>query len=289
MKKPIHFGRKLEEQIYKMLMRLASLLLISVMGLIVFTILKKGIPVLTWEMLTEVPRGGFYFGGEGGILNAIVGSLMLALGATFLAFCISLPTALYINVHLRKYKKWQDVIRLFIDVLWGIPSVVYGAFAFGIMIWFGLRASLLAGIITVALFIIPIMIRGMDEVLKTVGTNLYEAGLSLGSTRSELSYKIFLRQCRSGVVTAVLLSFGRGIGDAAAVLFTAGFTDRIPTGLSQPVATLPLSIFFQLSSPIPEVQERAYAAATVLTFIILIISLSGRLFTRNVHANRFDL
>jgi len=283
-----YFGGKTEEQIFKALMRLACVSVIFAMGMIVFTILKKGLPVLSWEIISQVPRGGFYFGGEGGILNAIIGSLYLAFGATFLAFLISLPAALYLNIHLKKRKKIQDIIRLFIDVLWGIPSVVYGAFAFGIMIYLGIRTSLLAGIITVTIFIIPIMVRGMDEVLKTVPITLYEAGLSLGSTRYELSYKIFFRQCIPGIVTAILLSFGRAIGDAAAVLFTTGFTDRIPTSLTQPVATLPLSIFFQLSSPIPEVQERAYAAATVLIFIVLLISISGRLILRNYKPNRME-
>jgi len=283
-----YFGKKTEEQVFKALMRLACVSVIFAMGMIVFTILKKGLPVLSWEIISQVPRGGFYFGGEGGILNAIIGSLYLAFGATFLAFLISLPAALYLNIHLKKRKKIQDIIRLFIDVLWGIPSVVYGAFAFGIMIYLGIRTSLLAGIITVTIFIIPIMVRGMDEVLKTVPITLYEAGLSLGSTRYELSYKIFFRQCIPGIVTAILLSFGRAIGDAAAVLFTTGFTDRIPTSLTQPVATLPLSIFFQLSSPIPEVQERAYAAATVLIFIVLLISISGRLILRNYKPNRME-
>lgn len=271
-----YFGRKAEEQFFLNLMRLLCGLLIFVMGLIVYTIFKKGLPVLSWEVISSLPEGGFYFGGGGGILNAIIGSLYLAVGSTTLAFAISLPSALYLNVHLKKHKKLQDVIRLFVDVLWGIPSVVYGAFAFGIMIYLGLRASLLAGIITVTIFIIPVMIRGMDEVLKTVPTILYEAGLSLGSTRSEISYKIYLRQCIPGIVTAVLLSFGRAIGDAAAVLFTAGFTDNVPTSLNQPAATLPLSVFFQLSSPIPKVQERAYVAAVVLTIIIFIISILGR-------------
>ncbi len=283
-----YFGKKAEEQVFKVLMRLACVSVIFAMGMIVFTILKKGLPVLSWEIISQVPKGGFYFGGEGGILNAIIGSLYLAFGATILAFLISLPAALYLNIHLKKRKKIQDIIRLFIDVLWGIPSVVYGAFAFGIMIYLGIRTSLLAGIITVAIFIIPIMVRGMDEVLKTVPITLYEAGLSLGSTRYELSYKIFFRQCIPGIVTAILLSFGRAIGDAAAVLFTTGFTDSIPTSLTQPVATLPLSIFFQLSSPIPEVQERAYAAATVLIIIVLIISISGRLILRSYKPNRME-
>ncbi|MBA7564445.1 Phosphate transport system permease protein PstA [subsurface metagenome] len=268
--------RKNEEKIFIMLMQASCGIILLIMGLILLTILRKGIPAFSWEILTSVPKGGFYFGGEGGILNAIIGSIYLAMGATFIALIISLPTALFLNVHLRKYRKLQNAIRLFIDILWGIPSVVYGSFAFTIMIYFGLRASLIAGILTVAVFIAPIMIRSMDETLKTVPLILYEAATSLGSTKFEISYKVFFKQCIPGMVTAILLSFGRAIGDAASVLFTTGFTDNIPKSLTQPAATLPLSIFFQLTSPIPEVRERAYAAALILTIIILLISITGR-------------
>ena len=132
------------------------------------------------------------------------------------------------------------------------------------------------------------MIRGIDEVLKTVPIGLIETGLSLGSTKTETSFRIVLKQCYSGVVTAVLLSFGRAIGDAASVLFTAGYTDNVPTGLSEPVATLPLSIFFQLSSPVPEVQQRAYSSAVILTVLILIISLSSRALSKRYHKNRIS-
>jgi phosphate transport system permease protein len=138
------------------------------------------------------------------------------------------------------------------------------------------------------LFIIPIMVRAMDEVLKSVPIGLYEAALSMGSSKSETAYKVFLRQCYPGVITAVLLAFGRGIGDAASVLFTTGFTDHIPTSLLQPTATLPLAIFFQLGAPIPEVQERAYAAAAVLTFLILIISILARVTSRRFQRNKIN-
>lgn len=268
--------RKNEERVFIMLMRASCGTIILVMGAILFTIFKKGLPVLNWDILSSVPKGGYYFGGEGGILNAILGSVYLAIGSTVLSLIISLPSALFLNIHLKKYQKLQNTIRLFIDVLWGIPSVVYGAFAFTIMIYFGWRASLLAGIITVTLFISPIMIRGMDEALKTIPNILLEAAYSLGSTRCETAYKVFLKQSLPGIATAILLSFGRAIGDAASVLFTTGFTDNIPKSLTQPAATLPLSIFFQLSSPIPEVQQRAYASAIVLTVIILLISITGR-------------
>lgn len=278
----------IEEKIFRVLMFFSTVFIVIALAMIIFSILKKGLPFLSWEMISQTPKGGFYFGKEGGILNAIVGSFYLSVSSTFLALFISLPLALFMNIYLKRYQAITNTIRFFLDLLWGIPSIVYGAFGFTIMIYFGLKASMLAGIITVTLFIIPIMVRAMDEVFKTVPVGLYEASLSLGSTRSETAYRVFLRQCYPGVITAVLLAFGRGIGDAASVLFTAGFTDYIPVSLSQPTATLPLAIFFQLGAPIPEVQERAYAAAAVLTFFILAISILARLSSRKFQKHKIN-
>lgn len=277
--------KKAEEYIFRVLMFIATCLIALVLFIIIFNIFHKGLSSLSWEMLTSIPKGGFYFGREGGIANAIIGSIYLSFGAVLLASIIGLPLALFINVHLLKYKKLVNTIRFFLDLLWGIPSIVYGAFGFSIMIVFGWKASLMAGIIIVALFIVPIMIRGMDEVLKTVPRGLLESTISLGATKSETAFRVFIKQCIPGIITAILLSFGRAIGDAAAVLFTTGFTDRIPTSLSQPSATLPLSIFFQLSSPIAEVKNRAYAAAVVLTIIILLISILSRYFSGKYKRN----
>jgi phosphate transport system permease protein len=278
----------IEEKFFRVLMFFSTTLIVMVLMLIIFSILYKGLPSLSWEMISQTPKGGFYFGKEGGILNAIIGSLYLSIGATLLAFVIGLPVALFMNVYLVKFKKTVNTIRFFLDLLWGIPSIVYGAFGFTIMIYLGLKTSLLAGIITVTLFIIPIMVRAMDEVLKTVPIGLLETSLSLGSTRSETAYKVFLKQASPGLVTAVLLSFGRAIGDAASVLFTTGYTDHIPTSLTQPTATLPLSIFFQLSSPIEEVQNRAFASAVILTVIILIISILARLYSRKYQKHKIN-
>jgi len=257
----------------------AALVLLSLL-LILGTILWKSIPALSFSMLTKTPQGGFYLGKEGGILNAIAGSLYLAVGATALAFLLSLPLALYLNLYKGKGSKTAAWTRFFLDVLWGVPSIVYGAFGFIIMLALGLRASLLAGILTVALLEFPILCRAIDEVMRLVPRELKEASDSLGATRFETAFKVFVRQTAPGILTGVLLAFGRGIGDAASVLFTAGFTDRVPTSLADPAATLPLAIFFQLGTPFPEVQQRAYASAAVLTLIILLISLAGRAMSR---------
>jgi phosphate transport system permease protein len=153
------------------------------------------------------------------------------------------------------------------------------------MVFLGLKTSLLGGIIAVTLLIIPILIRSMDEVAKLIPKDLKEATLSLGATRFEI-IRVMLRQIAPGITTAILLSVGRAIGDAASVLFTSGYTDSVPTSVMQPAATLPLAIFFQLSSPIVEVQNRAYAAALILTLIVLVLSLAARFYSRKYSKNK---
>ena len=274
--------RKRTELFFRVLVTVSAAIVLLSLLLILGTILWKSIPALSLSMLTKTPKGGFYLGKEGGILNAIVGSLDLALGATALAFLLSLPLVLYLNVYKGRTSKTAVWTRFFLDVLWGVPSIVYGAFGFVVMLALGLRASLLAGILTVALLEFPIMSRAIDEVMRLVPRELKEASASLGATRFETALKVVVRQSAPGILTGVLLAFGRGIGDAASVLFTAGFTDRVPTSLADPAATLPLAIFFQLGTPFPEVQQRAYASAAVLTLIILVISLAGRAMSRKV-------
>ena len=277
--------KKSEEQIFLWIMRIVTLTIILVFALILMVIVQKGWHALSWEMISQEPQGGFYFGKGGGIINAIVGSLYLAFGATFLAVLIGLPVALGMNVHWTRNKRRVSMLRFLLDALWGVPSIVFGAFGFALMTYFQLRASLLAGIITVTLFIVPIFIRAFDEVLRTIPQGLLEASYSLGATRTRTAFGVFFRQALPGFITALLLAFGRGIGDAASVLFTAGYTDHIPLTLQDPTATLPLAIFFQLSSSIPEVKERAYAAALILTGIILLISIVSRLAIKKFKKN----
>jgi phosphate transport system permease protein len=269
-------GRRVEETFFKVLMYVSALLVVGSLLLIILTIIWKGLPSLSLSMISQTPKGGYYLGKEGGILNAIVGSLYLAGGATVLAILLSLPVVLYLNLYTRKSSRLGNLVRFSFDVLWGVPSIVYGAFGFVIMAYLGLRTSLLAGIITVALLEFPIMSRAIDEVVQLVPRDLRDASYSLGATKLETALRVILRQALPGMITAVLIAFGRGIGDAASVLFTAGFTDRVPTSLLQPAATLPLAIFFQLGTPYPEVRQRAYASAAVLTVLILAISLVSR-------------
>jgi phosphate transport system permease protein len=268
----------LEEKIFKVIMICAAMIILGVLVYIIATVFYRGLPALTLDMITKLPGGGFYLGKEGGVLNAIVGSLYIILGSLTIAIVISVPLVMYINFYLPARSIFSSLIRFSLDILFGIPSIVYGAFGFALMIFLGIRASLLGGILTVAMLIMPIMMRSFDEITRLLSRDLPDALLSLGSTKYEM-IKVILRQLMPGLVTAILLAIGRGIGDAATVLFTAGYTDNIPASLNQPAATLPLSIFFQLGSPVEEVQNRAYASAIILTVIILILSFAARYFS----------
>ncbi|HXY82554.1 MAG TPA: phosphate ABC transporter permease PstA [Candidatus Saccharimonadales bacterium] len=270
--------RRLEEFLVTVLMRLATFIVVGSLLIVLGIVVAKGIPALTLSMITQSSSGGFYMGGGGGILNAIVGSMYLVAASITLAFLIGLPVALYLNEYAGR-SKMADFVRLCLDVLYGVPSIVYGAFAFTLMLLIGARASLLWGIITVTLLVIPIMIRGIDEVIRTVPSRVREASYSLGATRLETAFKVITRQVLPGIVTTVLLALGRGIGDAASVLLTAGYSDSIPTSLNSPVATLPLAIFFQLGTPYPQAQERAYASAIILLGLIVMLSVATRVST----------
>jgi len=275
----------IEEKIAKSVMMVFAILVVGFVVNIIYTILRRGLPALNWDMISKIPEGGYYNGGGGGILNAIIGSLYIVLGSTFLGLLVSIPIVFYLNVFLKKDSRLAYVARLAFDIMFGIPSIVYGAFAFTIMIYLGMHTSLGGGILVITLLIIPIFIRSMDEVALQLPKDLLDATYALGATKLE-TIKVVLRQIAPGIATATLLSVGRAIGDAAGVMFTAGFTDSIPTSLSQPAATLPLSVFFQLSSPNADVQGRAYSAALILIIIVLVISVSGRIITTHFSKNK---
>jgi phosphate transport system permease protein len=263
--------RHLEESIFKALMIAATCIVIGSVFTVLVIVLIKGAPALNFAMITELPQGGYYLGGEGGILNAIIGSLYLAIGATILSIIIAIPVALFLQREYIGKSRFGALVRLSLDVLWGVPSIVYGAFGFIIMLYLGLKACLLGGIIALTLLELPIMVRAVDEVVMMIPKELKEASYAIGATRIETTTKVIVKQVLPGILTAILLAFGRGIGDAASILFTAGYTDRLPRSLLDPVASLPLAVFFQIGTPFPEVQERGYASAAILLIMILII------------------
>jgi phosphate transport system permease protein len=277
--------KKVREIVAKTFMWMAMFIVFGLVISVIWTVFSKGVKAMSWDMVSKLPGGGFYIGKEGGFLNAIVGSLYIVGASTVLGLIVSIPVVFFLNVYLKRDSKLAYAARMAFDVLFGVPSIVYGAFGFTIMIYFGLRTSLLGGIIVITLLIIPIFIRTMDEVTRNFPRDILDASFALGATRWE-TLKVVLRQIAPGIATATLLSVGRAIGDAASVMFTAGYTDSIPTSLSQPAATLPLAVFFQLQSPIPEVVDRAYAAALVLTVIVLVLSIASRFITNRFSKNK---
>lgn len=252
---------------------------------LVGVLLVRGLPALRWSLLFRTPGSGFYLGEAGGVAHAILGTLSLVSGAGVVSIALALPAALALQRGFAP-ARFCRAARLALDVLWGTPSIVYGAVAFVLMVHLGIRASLMGGILALSMVMLPFMIRGMDEVMRAVPEELREVPLALGATRLEMVRAVLLRQALPGIVTAVLLALGRGAGDAASVLFTAGFTDNLPGSLRDPVASLPLAVFFQISSPLLEVRQRAYASALVLLLLVLALTLASRVlerrFTKNV-------
>lgn len=248
--------------------------------LIVAVIVVNGAPSLSLEILTQTSEGGFYLGPGGGFLNAIIGSLLLALPATGLAFVFGIAIALYLQKDFLQ-PRLANFIRLCLDILWGVPSVVYGVFCLTIMIAIGMTGgSLLFGIIALTLLEIPIITRSIDESIKMVPIGLKEGAYSLGSTKFETAAKVVRRQAMPGIIAGVLLGFGRGIGDAASILLTVGDSNYFPTSLADQTAALPTMILNLVSMPDQVVQNKAYAVAFVLLMIVLLISIITRYLTK---------
>lgn len=273
----------IEEKVVKALMWVSVSLVILVVASIICTIFVNGFGSLSWDMVTKVPGRNWNTTDDGGFINAIWGSVIVVAPATLIAMVVSIPVVFYMNLYKRRSNWLSYVARLAYDVLYGIPSIVYGAFAFMIMVMVGMRASVLGGIIVSTLLIIPMFIRNGDEISKSVPDDMIDAAYSLGATKWE-TLKVVVRQVLPGMATATLLAVGKAIGDAAAVMFTAGFSDSMATSLSSPTATLPLAIFNWVTMPDP-FPGRAYAAALVLTVIVLILSLGGRWITNHFTKN----
>ncbi len=273
----------IEEKVVKALMWVSVSLVILVVASIICTIFVKGFGSLSWDMVTKVPGRNWNTTDDGGFINAIWGSVIVVAPATLIAMVVSIPVVFYMNLYRRRSNWLSYVARLAYDVLYGIPSIVYGAFAFMIMVMVGMRASVLGGIIVSTLLIIPMFIRNGDEISKSVPDDMIDAAYSLGATKWE-TLKVVVRQVLPGMATATLLAVGKAVGDAAAVMFTAGFSDSMASSLSSPTATLPLAIFNWVTMPDP-FPGRAYAAALVLTVIVLILSLGGRWITNHFTKN----
>lgn len=245
---------------------------------ILFMVVETGAPAVSWEFLTNRTVGT---GGPGeGIGNAILGTLLLVLYATLMGLPIGLMTGIYVSEY--GNNKVGYTIRFFNDLLANFPSIVIGLLAYALVVnllQFGF--SLFAGSVALAIIMIPIVSNTTEEALRMVPNSLREGALALGVPRWKTVLRVILVNGKSGVVTGALLSVARIAGETAPLLLTAFYSSYWSSSLTEPVASLPLTIFRNYNSPSKELLQQAWGAALVLILIVLGINIGVRLFLRN--------
>ena len=241
---------------------------ILMLAIIIGHILIKGIPALSIEFLTTSPAPG---GRGGGIYPAIIGSLELIAGTAAIAFPLGVLTGIYLNEY-AKDTRFTRIIREAIDLLNGTPSIVFGMFGMVLFVTaLGFGYSLLAGWITLAFMILPVVIRTTEEALKSVPKDLREASRAMGATKWRTIYKVVLPAAMGGVVTGAILSIGRAAGETAPIMLTAAVISQphLAGSILDPVMALPLHLY-HLAMDLPGTTELQYGTATVLLIIVLI-------------------
>ncbi len=248
---------------------------ILMLAIIIGHILIKGIPALSIEFLTTSPAPG---GRGGGIYPAIIGSLELIAGTAVIAFPLGVLTGIYLNEY-AKDTRFTRIIREAIDLLNGTPSIVFGMFGMVLFVTaLGFGYSLLAGWITLAFMILPVIIRTTEEALKSVLKDLREASRAMGATKWRTIYKVVLPAAMDGVVTGAILSIGRAAGETAPIMLTAAVISQphLAGSILDPVMALPLHLY-HLAMDLPGTTELQYGTATVLLIIVLIFFVAASL------------
>lgn len=248
---------------------------ILMLAIIIGHILIKGIPALSIEFLTTSPAPG---GRGGGIYPAIIGSLELIAGTAVIALPLGVLTGIYLNEY-AKDTRFTRIIREAIDLLNGTPSIVFGMFGMVLFVTaMGFGYSLLAGWITLAFMILPVIIRTTEEALKSVPKDLREASRAMGATKWRTIYKVVLPAAMGGVVTGAILSIGRAAGETAPIMLTAAVISQphLAGSILDPVMALPLHLY-HLAMDLPGTTELQYGTATVLLIIMLVFFVAASL------------
>lgn len=256
------------------LMRAATYFIVLVIASIIFKIVWNGLPAINWEFLTTMPRRS---GAEGGILPAIIGTLLLALGTVAVALPLGMATAIYLSEY-AKVGRFTRLVRLAIVTLAGVPSIVFGLFGLGLFVLF-LRfgASIIAGCLTLACMILPVIIVSSEEALRAVPQSFREGSLALGATKWQTIYKNVLPYSISGMLTGSILGIGRAAGETAPILLTvaAFYLPKLPKSIFDQVMALPYHLYV-LATQHPDaskVRPMQYATALVLIALVLGINL----------------
>jgi phosphate transport system permease protein len=248
--------------------------------LIVYFLLQKGLKAWNGNFFTTDPNGNF-LGDPGGIKSAILGTLEIVGLATLIAVPLGIAVALWLTEYGRE--SWfAAVVRYFVDVMTGVPSIVFGLFIYVVLVLGGVGGAFTGwkGSIALSLLMLPIVIRSSEVVLLLVPSSLREAALALGSPRWRVIARVVLPTSLSGLVTGALLAIARGAGETAPLLFTAFGVMGTTGNLAQPMNALPLQIFGDIKSPRNEVVTRAWGAALTLVVLVLLLNVIARFASR---------
>lgn len=244
------------------------------LGAIIFFIAARGIKVISWEFLTQVPKAGMT---QGGVAPAIVGTLYITMGAIAVALPLGLACAIYLCEYSPK-GYFVNIIRMSINNLAGVPSVVFGLFGLAVFVkYFGFGVSIISGSLTLGILALPVIISATQEALMAVPHSLREASLALGATKWETIKKIVLPTALPGILTGIILSIGRVAGETAPILFTAAtfYTRRYPDSVFSEVMALPYHIYALMTEGTHPEQQTAIAYGCSLILLVLVLAVSG--------------
>ena len=282
--------KKLSEQAAFWLFRLMSIAVVGVLFWILGFIIVKGIGVISWEFLTGMPRDGMT---AGGILPAIVGTLCLTLGSIVIAVPLGILSGIYISEYTRD--NWLvKLIRIMTNNLSGVPSIVFGLFGMALFVnTLGFGDSIIAGSFTLALLVLPIVIRTTEEALRRIDNSYRLGSLALGATKLQTIRRVLLPMAMPNIITGLILSVGRVSGETAPILFTAVayFLPKLPSSIFDQVMALPYHLYVIATSgtDLEATRPMAYGTALVLIAIVLVINLAAnglrRYFNKKVKMN----
>ena len=270
--------RKLFSGLFEVLCGLAVVVALIPLAMILFYVIKEGFGALNLDFFIRMPKPVGESGG--GMANAIVGTLIL-IG---IAALFAVPIGCLCGIHLAEYPgtKFSSVVRFAADVLNGVPSIVVGIFAYGLLVLPVKRFSAIAGGVALGLLMIPIVVRTTEELLRLVPGGLREGALALGATRSRAVFGVIVPAALPGILTGILVALARVAGETAPLLFTA-FNNRFwSTSLTQPIASLTVQVFTYAISPYDDWHRQAWAGAFLLVMMILALSIAARLAVRRL-------
>jgi phosphate transport system permease protein len=256
------------QSIAKFLIWIAALSTIGLMILILFQVLKEGLPVLHLQFFLESPKE---MGREGGIFSTIVGTAALTLVAIVVGAPLGVGTAIFLREYTRE-SKMSRMIRFGTDCLAGVPSIIFGLFGF---VFFVIRLnmgwSILSGGLTLAAMILPTVISTAEESIKAIPPSYREVSYSLGGTKWQTVTRVVLPNALPGIFTGILLSVGRSIGETAAIILTAGSSLVMPTSLFSPIRTM--SVHFYILAREGISMKMAYGTGAALILLVLMVNI----------------